>query len=199
MWRRILAYLLFALGFLTFTFFRRYSGEVIPYPFLFYILGLIMFVGGLLFLRYTPRTTDLQIQARIAQTIEELKTTGEKIPVDLSRCEIKEHNYTEEQELYGHPNELLTLDFERQIQGFNALGGGSHRNVVQVEVRQTVIIYDYQNPRSGKLEKFISRVIPKDKITLSFYVDRQKYTDLYVDKINREKYYFDLDFLFKED
>jgi hypothetical protein len=36
MWRRILAYLLFGLGFLTFTFFKHYTGELIPQPFLFW-------------------------------------------------------------------------------------------------------------------------------------------------------------------
>lgn len=193
--RRILAYILFGLGFLTITFFRKYSGEVIPYPFLFYLLGLGMFVVGLLFLRFTPTTKQLDIQKQISETISDLKANGDKIPVDLSHCEIKEHNYIEEREKYGHSNELLTLDFERQIQGWNAIGGGSMRNVEQVQVIQTVLVYNYQNPRNGKLETFISRVIPKDKISLSFYLDRQKQTTLYVDKINRDKYYFDLDFL----
>jgi len=195
MWRQILAYILFGLGFLTITFFRKYSGEVILYPFLFYLLGLAMFVGGLLFLRFTPTGKQLNIQKQILETISGLKANGDKIPVDLSHCEIKEHNYTEERERYGHPNELLTLDFERQIQGWNAIGGGSMRNVEQVQVKQTVLIYNYQNPRDGKLEKFVSRVIPKDKITLSLYLDRQQQTTLYVDKSNRDKYYFDLDFL----
>jgi hypothetical protein len=195
MWRRILAYILFGLGFLTVTFFRRYSGEVIPYPFLFWLLGLGMFIGGLLFLRYTPTATEINLQKQIAETISDLKANGDKIQVDLTQCDIKANNYTEEREKYGHSNELLTLDFERQIQGWNAIGGGSMRNVEQVHVKQTVLIYNYQNNRNGKTEIFVSRVIPKDKVTLSFYLDRQKQTILYVDISNRDKYYFDLDFL----
>lgn len=195
MWRRILAYILFGLGFLTMTFFKRYSGEVIPYPFLFYLLGIAMFIGGLLFLRFTPTTKESNFQNQITKTIADLKINGDKIPVNLSSCEIKEHNYIEERDKYGHSNELLTLDFERQIQGWDAIAGGSIRNVEQVQVKQTVLVYSYQNERTGKIEKFISRVIPKDKITLSFYLDRQKQIMLYVDKINRDKYYFDLDFL----
>ena len=195
MWRRILAYILFGLGFLTVTFFRKYSGEVIPYPFLFYLLGFSMFVGGLLFLRYTPTIKEINLQRQIAETINDLKSNGEKIHVDLIKCDIKEHNYTEEREKYGHSNELLTMDFERQIQGWNAIGGGSMRNIEQVQVKQTVLIYNHQNNRSDKTEKFVSRVIPKDKVTLSFYLERQKQTELYVDKVNRNKYYFDLDFL----
>lgn len=195
MWRRILAYLLFGLGFLTITFFRKYSGELIPYPFLFWLLGLAMFWGGLLFLRYTPSTKEVKVQKEIAAIINDLKDYGEKIQVDLTVCELKEHNYIEEKEKYGHTNELLTLDIEREIQAWNVIGGGSMRNVEQVQINQTVIIFFKLNIRSGQTEKFISRVIPKDKITLSFYLDKQKLTTLYVDKTNRERYYFDLDFL----
>ena len=195
MWRRILASFLFGLGFLTITFFRKYSGEIIPYPFLFWLVGLVMFGCGFLFLRYTPSTEEIGIQKQLSEIINELKSNGERIAVDLSKCEIKENNYTEEREKYGHPNELLTLDIERQIQGWNAIGGGSIRNVEQVHVKQSVLIYQIQNTRIGKTEKFISRVIPKDKISLSFYLDKQKKTNLYIDKANRECYYFDLDFL----
>ena len=195
MWRRILAYILFGLGFLTVTFFRKYSGELIPYPFLFWLLGLAMFWGGLLFLRYTPSTKEITVQKQIAAVINDLKENGEIIQVDLTQCELKEHNYIEEKERYGNKNELLTLDIEREIQGWNALGGGSMRNVEQVQIKQTVIIFYKPNIRSGQTEKFISRVIPKDKITFSFYLDKQKQTMLYVDKTNRESYYFDLDFL----
>jgi len=195
MWRRILAYILFGLGFLTVTFFRRYSGDLIPYPFLFWLLGLSMFLGGILFLRYTPSTKELSVQQKVRDLITDLNENGDKIKVDLTKCELKEHNYTEERDRYGHKNELLTFDIEREIQGWNALGGGAMRNVEQVHVKQTVIIYSHLNNRTGKTEKFISRVVPKDKITLAFYLDNQKETTLYVDKTNRERYYFDLDFL----
>ncbi len=195
MWRRIFAYLLFGLGFFTVTFFRNYSGEIIPYPFLFWVLGLSMFWGGFLFLRYTPSKNEMTAQKQITTIITELKETGEKIQVDLTQCELKEHNYIEEKERYGHRNELVTFDIEREIQALNALGGGSIRNVEQVHVTQTVIIFYKKNIRNGGMEKFISRIIPKDKITLTFYLDKQKRTTLYVDKVNRERYYFDLDFL----
>jgi hypothetical protein len=102
MWRRILAYVLFGLGFLTVTYFREYSGKIIPYPFLFWLLGLAMFWGGFLFLRFTPTTKERRSQKQIAATIKELKANGEKIRIDLAACDIKEHNYTEERERYGH-------------------------------------------------------------------------------------------------
>lgn len=195
MQRRILAYLLFGLGFLTATFFRKYSGELIPYPFLFWVLGLSMLFGGLLLLRYAPAPKELSIRKQVKKLIADLKENGEKIQVDLSKCEIKEYNYVEERERYGHKNELLTLDIEREIQSWNAIGGGSVRNVGQVQVMQTVIIFINTSSRTGQTEEFISRVISKDKITLSFYLYKQQQTLLYVDKTNRQRYYFDLDFL----
>jgi len=195
MGRRVLAYLFMALGFLTVVFFRKYTGVVVPYPSLFYILGFVLFMGGLLFLRFTPTATALNRQKQQAATIHALKANGERIEVDLLQCEIKEHHYTEERDRYGHPNPLLTLDIEREIQGWNALGGNAELNVKQVQVVQSVLVYHYQNRDSGNRETFVSRVIPKDKTTLSFYLDQQKQTLLYVDKTNRERYYFDLDFL----
>jgi len=195
MWRRILAYFLFISGFLTVTFFKHYSGDLIPYPFLFWVLGLVLFAGGFLFLRYTPDSKELNIRKRLVETINGLKNNGERIQVDLSQCEIKEHNYMEEKDKYGHNNEFLTLNIEKEIQGWNILSGDGWRNVEQVQIRQSVLIYEKQNPRNGMVERFVTRVIPKDKVTLSFYLDKQKKTTLYVDKENRERYYFDLDFL----
>jgi hypothetical protein len=194
MWRRIVAYAFFGLGFLTVTFFRSYTGNLIPYPFLFWVIGLVMFWVGFLFLRTTLTTKQMADRNKLKQLIDELKTTGQKIDVSFDNCEIKEHNYTEEQNIYGHENDILTLGVEHQMQGLNALGN-DRRNVKQVHVYQSVIVFRYNNTRNGKTERFMSRVIPKDKLSLSFYLDNKKQTTLYIDKTNREKYYFDLDFL----
>jgi hypothetical protein len=60
---------------------------------------------------------------------------------------------------------------------------------------QPVFIFQHENTRTGTFERFVSPVIPKDKITLSFYFDRQRQTTLYVNKTDRSHYYFDLKFL----
>ena len=190
MWRRILAYFLFGLGLLTITFFRKYSGEFIPYPFLFYLAGLAMFIVGLLLLRNTPTSKELILKKQI----EDLKANSDKIYVDLLQCEIKENNYTEEQDKLGKSNGLLTYGFEQEIQLLDALSRPK-RNFEEAQINQTVIIYNYQNNRTGKAEKFVSRIINKDRITLSFYLEKQNNTTLYVDKVNRDRYYFDLAFL----
>jgi hypothetical protein len=195
--RRILAYILFGLGFLIMTFFKKYTGDILPYPFLFYILGLLMFIGGGLFLRFTPTHKEVKTREKLDKLISDLLEHGEKVKVNLTDCEIKENNYTEERNRYGNENELLTLDIERDIQALNAITGDSMRNIEFVNVVQTVIIFYFDKLVTGRKEKFISRVIPKDKITLMIYLDKQKDTFLYIDKVDREKYYFDLDFLNK--
>ena len=107
-------------------------------------------------------------------------------------CEIKEHNYKEEREVSNDKREWISLIAGGGIESYAAL---SAQKLEQVQVNQSVIIFSHQNTRSGEIEKFISRIIPKDKITLSFYLDNKKSTTLFVDKANRGKYYFDLDFL----
>src|SRR5947208_3412816 len=101
MWTRILAYFLFVLGLITVSYFRNYSGEVIPHPSLFYLVGLALFIAGFLLLRRVRMSPDPKIQKQIGASIKELKTLGEKIEVDLSQCEIKEHNYIEERQLFN--------------------------------------------------------------------------------------------------
>ncbi|MFN9998232.1 MAG: hypothetical protein ACK52X_01265, partial [bacterium] len=81
---------------------------------------------------------------------------------------------------------------ERDIQAWNALTD-STRNTERVQVNQAVLIFE--NSHNGKTEKFVSRVIPFDRVTLLFKLDNQKEISLYVDKNDRSKYYFDLEFL----
>jgi predicted membrane protein len=192
--KRILSYILFGLGFLTVTFFRRYSGTLIPYPFLFWLLGIILFVIGIYLYRTTSTIKEQKNEGIIKKYIADLKENGERIKVDLTKCEIKENNFTEEKEKYAGTNTLTYLDIERQIQMWNAIGDAT-RNTELVNINQSVIIFTHNNSRQGKTETFVSRIIPKDRTTLLFKLDTHKETTLYVDKQDRQKYYFELDFL----
>jgi hypothetical protein len=197
MLRRIAGYALFILGFLAITFFRHYSGEIIPHPFLFWILGGLFFLAGYLLLRYTPSPKDQAALRQLRQLISELKANGEKISVDLSSCEIREHSYTERRA----PQEVTTLALSPLTPKLHHLLNmleDDTRGTGMSEVCQSVILFPYQNSRTGKTEKFVSPVISKDQISLSFYLDKQKQTTLYVDKTDRTLYYFDLDFLKSE-
>ncbi|MBV4359226.1 hypothetical protein [Pinibacter aurantiacus] len=195
MQKRFLAYLLFGIGVITVTFFRHYSGEIIPYPFLFWLSGFALFGIGVWLLRNTPSAAEENIQKRLAEAVSDLKENGEKIRIDLTECEVKEHNYIEEREKEKGPNDPLFLAIEQSIYSGNTGTGFDKPSFEQVQVKQTVIVFSRYNSRTGLTDKFVSRVIPKDKVSLSFYLDQQKHTFLYVDKSNPARYYFDLDFL----
>lgn len=190
--RRIAAYCLYILGFLTVTFFRHYSGEIIPYPFIFWVIGMAMFWAGYLLQRHLPSSGNAALIKENQKEIDDLKINGEKIMVDFRICEIRENNYTEQQDPYYE--QVFSLGRPDLFQALNEMGDNTGSTKIPT-INQTVIVFPYENRRTGKTERFISRVIPKDQVTLSFYLDKQQQTNLYVDKTERNKYYFDLDFL----
>ena len=195
----LISFLFIVSGLLLITFFRMYSGEAIHYPFVFWMTGFILIIAGGFILYLHVKATEL-IQEKVSNaTINDLKLNGEKIIVDFSKCEIKENNYTEEREKTINQSDFIIPSSKQDIQILNALGGGAMRNIEQVEVTQSVIVFSKQNSRSGFNEKFVSPVIPKDKITLSILLELQRQTNLYVDNKDRSKYYFDLDFLNNKD
>lgn len=189
MWKTIIGYVLIFLGFFVTLFFRKYTGELIPYPFLYWVMGIGMIVSGLLLLRNAVPPAEKKYR----QQVEELKQQGEKITVDFSVCELKEHHYQEEQEADSTKAGWTSLVSPLEYHAFSAVDS---LKTEQVQVIQTVIIFSYHNVRTGQTEKFFSPVISKDKITLSFYLDTQKNTTLYIDRANRSRYYFDLEFLY---
>ena len=192
MTKRIIAYISFGLGFLIITFFKKYTGTIIPYPIVFYLLGFALFIIGIVLIRKTPTLKEQRDTKILNNEIKNLILSGEKIKIKLSDCTIKENNYVEEVDKYGSGNYLTTLDIERNIQAVNSILSNIG-NAEKIHVFQTVLIYTVDI--NGKIIKFSSRILPYDRINLLFKLDKQKETILYVDKKNREMYYFDLDFL----
>lgn len=194
MLKRIVAYTLFVLGFITIVFFRHYTGGLIPYPWIFFIIGFGMFLGGYFLLRYSAPATSKADLAKLRQLIDHLKTNGDRIRVDLNSCDIRGHDYREAKAAHGADNLLVDLtvsaEFRALMNHLDDPGGTGMQNV-----QQSVIVFSRVNPKTGTTERFLSPIIAKDKITLLFYLDRQKQTTLYVDKSDRGLYYFDLDFL----
>lgn len=174
-------YILIGLGGVTYLFFKNYQGGVIPYPSLFYALGIATFAGGFGLLFLASKNHIKKINRYSHNEIDDLKHNGERIPVNFSQCEIKENNYSEEVEKNYSDSKSLGL-----------LTG--HTNNIEIVSRnQSVIVYEASN--GSRIDKFVSPVIPKDKATLMFLLDAQKQTTLYVDKTNSSRYFFDLDFL----
>ncbi len=105
-------------------------------------------------------------------------------------CQIRGHEYSEAVE--NPESQLVGLTGSGAL---TAVLNHLENPTGMRDVRQSVIIFQQTNSRTGTTEKFLSPVISKDDVTLSFYLDRQQHATLYVDKSNRALYYFDLDFL----
>lgn len=189
---RIAAYCLFILGLFTIAFFWNYTGDLIPFPWIFSVLGGMMFLAGYLLLRYSTQPKNKAVAERVRQLIADLKRNGDQVHVDFDACRIQGHSYREANRQDAGDSLLMRLTVSDALTTLldhldNA--DGTH------QVSQSVIIYQHVNNRTGVAEKFVSPVIAKDEVSLSFYLDQQRSTTLYVDKSNRSLYYFDLDFL----
>ncbi len=195
MLNRITAYTLFVLGLLTMLFFRHYTGDIIPYPWVFLLAGILMLIIGYALLRNSPEPKEAAARKVLRQTIADLKENGQQLAVDLTTCEIRSRDYIETKELYNEAGGIAQLVTPWPILGVMYLVDRSDRGGTE-EVHQSVFICLVDNPRTGQTERYISPIIPKDKISLSFYLETQKTTTLYIDKADRARYYFDLDFLF---
>ena len=170
----VAALILLLLDGLVWLFFRHYHGNLISHRWIFYLGGSLLGLIGCFLLVLAASTAKRTADQRQSRVIADLKANGEKILVDLDACEIRGNDYTETIEVQHiqRPSDFITED-----------------------VQQSVFIFQYENTHTGTLERFVSPVIPKDKITLSFYLDRQRQTTLYVNKTDRSHYYFDLKFL----
>jgi len=106
-----------------------------------------------------------------------LKKTGVRIPVDLTKCEIRANNWTTETERYGDSDILLSTTIS---------GDADNHSFCRV-----VFKCDY----NGKSRTFLSSPVEKDKVTVMLLFEMQKETAIYVDRNDDRYYYFDLEFL----
>jgi hypothetical protein len=174
--KRILPYILFCCAFVSVTFFA---------------IGLLCFLAGWILLGSTNKLKDQAAKKEIRKMVDQLKENGDKIIVDLLKCEIKSNDYSEEQDRFT--SGILATSYESDIQAWNNLLGDEMANVKMVDIYQTVLIYRHHYMSQDKT--FISEIISTEHTTLLFKLDNQKTTFIYVDKQDSSKYYFDLDFL----
>ena len=176
--RRAFAYILIGVGFVLLIFFDRYTGSFIKNKGLILAGGLVSLIMGVIILLSRPARAKFLVR-QYKKRIEGLKNTGEKIKVDLSGCQIKSNHYSVEQDVV----DLV------DAQAFNVADGNEMENVPSMGIYQSVLI-----SKQGA-ETFISNIIPMEQTTLLFKLDNQKTTFIYVDKSDRSKYYFDVEFL----
>ncbi len=194
MLKRIIAYTLFILGLITILFFRHYAGSLIPYPWIFNLLGIAMLLSGYLVLRYAFNPKNTVALKKLRQLIVDLRANGEQIRVDFNACSILGNDYQQAQPARDTDSLLFDLTVSDSLTRMLDHLDNDGSNGMQ-EIRQSVIVFQHTDVRTGAVEKFVSPILAKDDTTLSFYLDRQQHTTLYVDRTNRNLYYFDLDFL----
>jgi hypothetical protein len=190
--RTIISLLMIMIGAIVMIAFNQYKGTAIPYPLLFFLLGMIMTLSGLWILfRVDALFERVKHESRLRQTIRHLEQHGEKIVFDPSACEIKENSYSEERDIYSE-DEVILSEAKRNIMALDALTDES-RNTKRVQVNHSVLVH--RHIHNGKEEVFYSPLIPKDRITLMFLLENKKEGCIYVDRNDRRVYYFDLRFL----
>jgi hypothetical protein len=186
--KRILGWASFGIGLLILTFFRKYTGHIIPYPWVFYSAGLIFFLAGFIFLRKIPTVTASKILEKANALIKDLRDNGNKVTVDLNLCEIKVNHYTEQPDNFKSATDLELFTAMDLVYFYNKI----HNPTPNGQIYQSVAVY--KTSYNGKPKTFYSPTIPLDKDNLLFKFGIQKTTTIYVDKNDSNKYYFDIGF-----
>ncbi len=114
-----------------------------------------------------------------------LKNTGHKIFINLEDCELKTREYYDKEPSDEMPSRVEIMD---SLYNPNQSYEGVHKVV-------SVLIYRHTSPTGQKVE-FRSELIEMPAERIRFAMEKNKKTTIYVDKNNRNLYYFDISFLF---
>jgi hypothetical protein len=170
--RKIIAYSMLTIGVIGALFFNN-NINIIPYTICYKILSILLALAGLIIRLTTPPDSKTREQEQLQLLIDNLKTNGATLKVDLSKCTIIEHSFSETQDsLLPGDNDIATND-------------------------TTLSIVVYETEIAGLKQRFHSQVINKDKATLMFLFEAHKRTIIYYDKTNPSRCYFVLDFLYR--
>jgi preprotein translocase subunit SecG len=149
-----------------------------------------VFLAGV-FLIITPIAIGIIIkkltnsQKRKVKYLKDLKATGIKISVDLTRCNVKSNNWTAE--VARHNNSKIVL--------LNEMSGHPDKNIEKIDSNVSRI--EYTCSFKGQSKTFVSPIIEKDSTTLKILLEIQKESAIYIDRDDERYYYFDLEFINK--
>ena len=163
-------------------FLRTYEGEVISAP---RIAQVMCFIVAAACLRALTRKDNGKLQepsGKYLEYLEELKRFKAKAEIiipDHDACEFRNGTYY---------HEVEDKDISWMATGSHIM---SSKEVTKTEkVVQSSLLYHHQEGTSTK--KYASQGFPFDKIALQLYVMNEK-VKLYVDRFDRNKYFFELD------
>ena len=178
--KTIIGYLLLIVSFLGIIFFRRYSGTVISYPIFWYILFLILGLFGVWLLVNSTKRAEKKLENSASLEVERLKAVSEKIELNFDFCEFKNGSYSHQ------VDDKNTSSLKLIALGSSALLGD--KTITENVVQSSLI---YTHTVGDKTEKYISQSFPFDQKTLGYYVLNNNLV-LYVDRVDRTRYFFDL-------
>jgi hypothetical protein len=180
--KSIFGTLLITAGCFIYMFIVNFDGSILSYTPLWLALGII--VGYIIFVTSKSRKEKIA-ESRKHDAINRLKQLGKVIKTSIEDCELISNDYFKEIPKSGN----------LRVQGWDSLYDSS-RTVKNVEIYQTRIVYKPKDTYYN--EMYMSPIINKDKETLSFIFPKNKEICIYVDRDDRSKYYFDIDFLKKQ-
>lgn len=160
--------------------------EVIP-PWLIIVM-LVLAIAGFVYalvkrFRKKNDQSDSERNESVKLPAPPLKQWNEKITVSFSNCEVINNNYFEEE----------TISSDHTVQFYDGLNDDGQSNTTRVEVNQSMIVF--RHVVNGKPFRFVSPMLPFDRVTLLWKLEMRKETTLYYDKENPRNFYFDLRFL----
>ncbi len=180
--RLITGSILLILAFFGTIFFSKYKGTLIDYKLLWYIGFVILGIAGIILINFSFRISGKLAEAELRSQLNIFKESAECIEVDLDKCEFRDGSFTGQVE-----------ERDRGLIIASTLVGSSASlfatRVVNKNTVQSYLIYSQDN--NGTIEKFVSHNFPLESTTLKFHV-LQKNVNLYVDRNDRNKYFFEL-------
>lgn len=141
-------------------------------------VGILLLIPGIIsiiieIIDFGPKTKKMNLK--------DLKFSGIKIPVDLSKCKIITNEWT-----ITKPEKNNTTII------FNELTDNSYENRPIADAVLSRVTYSCVV--NGKKRTFRSPTISRDKLTLKLLLETQKETGIYIDRDDPRYYYFDLEF-----
>ena len=172
--KKIVGYGLIAIGLFGYYYFESYKGKIIPLPFVWMCLSILLFITGAILLVFDKTRKKVQEHTDQKAKHRHLKNTGEKILVDLDHCEFK--------------TTYIDAGFQsKQFSGMNALDAlyGSKEDEQEVKT-VTYIIFKNGNQR------FVSQAFPMEETMLKYYISNNNVL-IYINRFDRTEYVFDLE------
>lgn len=178
--KQIAGILLLLLAFVGVLFFRHYTGSIIPYPSLFYLVCLALGICGAWILYSAESGQHTKAVNNWLAAKNDFKLKAEKIKLDIDQCEFRSGTFT-------HEVRDTNMELVKVIAPIHF--HGAEFTKMETVVKSYLL---YRPAVSGPVSCYFSNSFPVDTKTLEYYVLTNKIA-LFVNRFNREQYLFDID------